>query len=172
MKQEKSYSLGVMPGRRSGGRANTAVITWSFADGCFSACAHVWNARGNDHEISGQCLDTVCAAFPDDAQAQSMLAVWKRWHLNDMRSGCEHQRAERWDARPIDPSKPLSAYGRHFPEQRYDSANMLSWVTRAEHPEGLLSHPCPTCGYKYGSAWMKEEIPADVVSTIESWVER
>src|ERR1043165_2726339 len=22
--------------------------------------------------------------------------IWDRWHLNDMRAGCEHQRAENW----------------------------------------------------------------------------
>jgi hypothetical protein len=23
--------------------------------------------------------------------------------------------------------------------------------------------PCPICGYKYGSAWLKEEVPAEVI---------
>ena len=89
--------------------------------------------------------------------------TWTRWHLNDMRPGCEHQRAEGWDKRPIDPSKPLDTYGKHFPGQRSDSWNMLTWIIREEHPEGLLSVPCPTCGYKYGSAWLHEEVPQDVL---------
>jgi hypothetical protein len=33
-------------------------------------------------------------------------------------------------------------------------------MTTTEHPEGLLSKPCPTCGYKYGSEWKREDIPA------------
>lgn len=32
-----------------------------------------------------------------------------------------------------------------------------------EHPSGLLCKPCPTCGYKYGTAWRKVEVPADVL---------
>lgn len=96
------------------------------------------------------------------------LDTWDKWHLNDMRPGCEHQRAEGWGERPIDPSKPLDAYGRHFEGQRQPSWNMLGWVTRAEHPEGLLSHPCPTCGYKYGSSWLTEAVPDDVVTFLRS----
>src|SRR5215472_8685565 len=67
-----------------------------------------------------------------------LLAVWERWHLNDMHAGCEHQRTEGWEKRPIDPNKPTYAYGKHFVGQRSDSWNMLTWVTRSEHPDGLL----------------------------------
>lgn len=55
-----------------------------------------------------------------------IAGIWKRWHLNNMRAGCEHQRAERWDKR-------------------------------------LLSEPCPTCGYKFGSEWLHEEVPDHVL---------
>ncbi|KKK83807.1 hypothetical protein LCGC14_2789720, partial [marine sediment metagenome] len=41
--------------------------------------------------------------------------------------------------------------------------NMLTWITRKEHPFGLLSYPCPVCGYKYGSAWLYEPLPQDVI---------
>jgi hypothetical protein len=83
------------------------------------------------------------------------------YHLNDMSAGCEHQRAEGWDERPIDPNKPLGSYGLHFDGQRQSSWNMLVWVRRDEHPEGLLSHPCETCGYRYGTSWLYQSIPAD-----------
>ncbi len=33
---------------------------------------------------------------------------------------------------------------------------------------GILSKPCPVCGYKYGSAWLFEEIPADVIEWLFS----
>ncbi len=92
-----------------------------------------------------------------------LLEVWKRWHLNDMRAGCEHQRAEGWADRPIDPNKPMDTYGKHFDGQKQDSWNMLVWVRRDEHPEGLLCEPCPTCGYRYGTAWKHEVIPTDIL---------
>jgi hypothetical protein len=34
--------------------------------------------------------------------------------------------------------------------------------------EDSLSAPCPECGNRYGSAWLRRELPADVVSWIES----
>jgi len=36
------------------------------------------------------------------------------------------------------------------------------WVYPTEHPEGLLTKACPTCGYKYGTKWLKMEIPTAV----------
>lgn len=32
-----------------------------------------------------------------------------------------------------------------------------------------INAPCPTCGYKYGSAWLKKEIPHEIIEKIESW---
>lgn len=42
------------------------------------------------------------------------------------------------------------------------------WTYELEHPEGELMKPCPVCGYKYGSAWLKEAVPAEVISFLES----
>lgn len=46
-----------------------------------------------------------------------------------------------------------------------------TWVKYEEHPEGLLCKPCEECGYKYGSKWVFEEIPQDVIDEIKSWEE-
>lgn len=99
------------------------------------------------------------------------LELWKRWHLNDMRPGCEHQRAMGWDELPINPAVPLSTYGKHFPEQITPSWNMLTWVTRKEHPKGLLCEPCPVCGHKYGSAWLMEKVPLEVLHELSAFPE-
>lgn len=42
------------------------------------------------------------------------------------------------------------------------------WVDYREHPEGLLCRPCPVCGYKYGTAWLKRDLPAEVVTFLQS----
>lgn len=106
---------------------------------------------------SGQIPDAIARFFPE-------AAPFLPWHLNHMHAGCVHQDAEGWGQRPIDPDKPLRAYGRHFPGQRQDSCNMLTWVRRAEHPQGLLGEPCPTCGYEFGTAWTYRALPAEVVA--------
>jgi hypothetical protein len=36
-----------------------------------------------------------------------------------------------------------------------------------KHVDGILSKPCPECGYKYGSSWLKEEIPSDVIEWLD-----
>ena len=41
-------------------------------------------------------------------------------------------------------------------------------TTQLEHPEGLLSKPCPVCGYKYGSSWLFEEIPEEILKELET----
>jgi hypothetical protein len=92
--------------------------------------------NGDAKGSCGQILDSFkikdYAEGWDHALLVRFLETWQRWHLNDMRAGCEHQRAE-------------------------------GWVTGKEHPDGLLCEPCPTCGYKYGSAWLKEDVPIEVV---------
>ncbi|MBQ6403878.1 MAG: hypothetical protein IJI27_08230 [Oscillospiraceae bacterium] len=37
------------------------------------------------------------------------------------------------------------------------------WVRFDEDPRGILCKPCPVCGYKYGTAWLREEVPQDVI---------
>ena len=43
-----------------------------------------------------------------------------------------------------------------------------NWLHEADHPDGYLSKPCPVCGYKYGSKWLKRDLPADVVTFLHS----
>lgn len=112
-------------------------------------------------ESCGQIRETIAEWFPE-------VTPLLPWHLNDMKAACEHQDELGWDKRPIDPSKPLNTYGRFFEGQKQDSWNMLAWVRRDEHPEGLLSEPCPTCGYRYGTKWLKRDLPADVVALAET----
>ena len=124
----------------------------------------IWNASGSDWLSGGQCTDTIRGLFPAGPVAR-LVAIWERWHLGGMRSGCVHQTAEKWSDRPIDPSKPTNAYVDQG--DGHQGWNMLVWVPKSEkHPNGLLSAPCPTCGYKYGSAWLVEALPADVEAEV------
>lgn len=42
------------------------------------------------------------------------------------------------------------------------------WIRYDESPIGILCKPCPVCGYKYGSSWLKEEVPQDVIDWLFS----
>lgn len=38
------------------------------------------------------------------------------------------------------------------------------WVRPVEHPKGVLGVACDVCGHRYGSAWLREDVPADVIA--------
>lgn len=168
-------------------RIATTVIPWAGRAVQFGVFAHVqWDGRRlsisgvegplKNGDAAGGCGQIVMsmrerpeAYTPAEGiDLPRFLEIWDRWHLNDMRAGCEHQRAEGWAERPIDPSKPANAYGLHFEGQTHPSWNRLAWVRPEEHPDGLLTKPCPTCGYRYGSAWLHEDVPEDVIAYLES----
>ena len=58
---------------------------------------------------------------------------------------------------------------RYEPQKKYDWNNgateesTLGWLSPEEHPDGILRNPCPVCGYKYGTSWLKEDVPEDVL---------
>ena len=94
---------------------------------------------------------------------EQLARLWRRWHLNNLKAGCEHQRAARWEERPIDPTRPLHDYDAFVPgHPQTHTYNMLIWVRPEEFPGGLLTAPCEVCGYRYGSAWLYEALPVEV----------
>jgi len=89
-------------------------------------------------------------------KVKKFLDIWDKWHLNDSRAGCEHQREWGWGEEPIDPTQPTTAYGTFYPGQTSPSWNLKGCVYP---PFGHLAEACPECGYKYGTAWLFEEVP-------------
>jgi hypothetical protein len=100
--------------------------------------------RDGDWVSGGQVLDYVRRVTPQvngwSAEDLAKLAtIWERWHLNTMRAGCAHQPAESVVYED-------SPYGR-----RVD----------------LDATPaCPVTGYRYGSAWLTEAVPDDVLEWV------
>lgn len=78
----------------------------------------------------------------DDVRKVSVTLadLWERWHLNDMKAGCEHQ----------------EAWFRESPSLR------PSWKNEYKG----MDVPCPECGYKYGTEWKTEPVPEDVLRQI------
>lgn len=66
--------------------------------------------------------------------------------------------------RMFPPAMPL---GEHF-EQKGAEKKASGWVEYPKHPKGLLHKPCPVCGYRYGTAWIREEVQADIVEWLLS----
>jgi hypothetical protein len=73
--------------------------------------------------------------------------IWKRWHLNDMRAGTFVQEEILRQAK--DKGADLSTY-----EKACDYLHGL---------DSLIDD-----GHKYGSAWLKEELPQDVIDYVST----
>lgn len=55
-----------------------------------------------------------------------------------------------------EPKKPL-----YTGDGGHTETKALGWLREDEHPNGILSKPCPVCGYKYGHSWNYFPIPAN-----------
>jgi len=57
-------------------------------------------SNGNCKGSAGQCVDSFREGRPIEDWTPDMLKklcdIWERWHMNDMRAACEHQRELRW----------------------------------------------------------------------------
>ena len=93
---------------------------------------------------------------------QQFYTIWKEWHLNDMQPDCEHQRALGWKNKRINPEDLPDAKS-----NRDEKGLLASWIYPKEHKDGLLTKPCPVCGYKYGTAWLKKELPYEVINFLK-----
>jgi len=191
-----------------------------------SICGVVGPTPSGNAYSCGQCVDDIREGTPTKMWSKSMLDklcnIWERWHLNDMRAGCEHQVGEDWDA-----SKRVSMYKyKMTPTLREQSDKLHNRVTRDvgqgcnvrlsgdelrlynapyfinsdsanapagyelykeetkpvsslypmdsdtkwcdKHPLGILTKPCPVCGYEWGSSWCYEPLPQDVIDWLKN----
>lgn len=80
---------------------------------------------------------------------REFLAVWDRWHLNTMKAGTSAQEAHLKAIENEFPGYPMSHYD--WACKRLDIANLLV-----------------DNGYKYGTSWLREEVPEDVLKFLKS----
>ena len=172
------------------------------------------NARGGCGQIdpAGETFTSYAPGW-DAEKVAEFAHIWRRWHLNDMRAGCEHQRANWPDPSELaevvtykltrdaltaqnrvrsriaqdmtalgkcelmaeerelyalpytttqTPGADGPTAGRYEVKSR--ERKTIGWLRTDEHPSGILGKPCEVCGYKYGNAWLVEEVPAEVIA--------
>lgn len=101
--------------------------------------------RGEARYISGgQIVDSLAEVVKfaqgwDRRSVDELAALWRRWHLNDMRAGCAH----------VEPVYEIDRYGQRVPSLDHTPA-------------------CALTGYRYGHAWLVEELPEEVVAYVKS----
>lgn len=59
-------------------------------------------------------------------------------------------------ARFYEPRKALYAG-----DTGHEETKKLGWLSEKKHSRGILSKPCPVCGYEYGSSWIYYPIPPE-----------
>jgi hypothetical protein len=91
------------------------------------------------------------AHLEDEAKREALLellTIWERWHLNGMNAGLRPQR----DA--------LRSEARKHPE-------VLDYNAACKFLEGLGLLTMPATKYTYGSAWLVEVMPQDIINRVK-----
>lgn len=150
--------------------------------GCLSLTGQIGPKRNGDAEgSSGQIVDELDPAdFNSFAEGWSAELVdrvretWKRWHLNDMRAGTPEQ-----EARLRELKYDRARHGSdHYPwaKAELERADLQPQVigTKEHTAETCPGRPCSTdCDhvetltYSYGSAWLSEVVPEDVLAFLK-----
>lgn len=146
IRKEKKYL--VAPG---------VYVEWSLVDGNFAMTGTINLRISRGIESFGQNLEDILELYPNDEKLQRMVAVWREWHLNDMTAGSPAQEAALKLNKDSYPGYPISYY---------------DWACSVLHNRGL--QPDPNYMYKdkpysYGSAWLRRELPKEIIAEIESW---
>lgn len=130
-------------------------------DGRLSVVGTSYEGRKAERNFvsAGQCIVearkvTEPAKGFSRADLDRLVEIWDRWHLNDMRAGCEHQRRWGWDTM-------------HRLESKVGGWDYKIKETAKVKAFKRIGRKCPACGYSYGSAWLREELPQDVVDFVE-----
>lgn len=190
------------------------TVEIEYINGRLSLCG---SYAGGGGQIDVAVVETLSPGWTPEMLTK-LGEVWKRWHLNDMRPACEHQRAEGWGKEEIevvtyrltseawklrrkaeneaihaaaigkaanlnDVERALLAFDlgvtHHSPpdadgplsgmlEVEKREVKHAGWVRPNEHQRGVLTKPCPVCGYKYGTAWLREDVPEEVLEWLKS----
>lgn len=107
---------------------------------------------GETTRSGGQIADTLrkLNAAQDDSSddVEALCDLWDRWHLNDLKAGTDRQTAALASYRA-----EIEAAGKSF--DYADACGVLAML--GLHPDR---------GYRYGSAWLYEPIPDDVLAEL------
>jgi hypothetical protein len=123
----------------------------------------------------GSCGQISSALDPDKIQPapewtreriRHFLAIWQRWHLNDMRAGTPRQEAYLRE-HILDYIKEKSECNVSLPHHNW-ATRVLDGAGLNPDPELLHSVNGKIGPYRYGSAWLTEVLPLDVLAWLDA----
>ena len=98
---------------------------------------NVFTASGQTAHYGGQCLDEINKIITPNETFNQIYRLWKLYHLNDMHAGTEKQ------------EKALA--------DKFGGVNANIYTEQCKYLESidlLIDN-----GYKFGTGWLKREIP-------------
>ena len=99
---KKIFDFGKIDFEKRGAKRNRATVTIELKEKengqkVFTASGSIWDAREYDIIAGGQCLDDMRPYLKGSRLFLKIFKLWEKYHLNDMRPYCEHQKALGWD---------------------------------------------------------------------------
>ena len=142
----KKFTFGKIDYYGTGRRINAVEVEVALSDkGVFTASGTIWNSKHTDCVCGGQCLDTI-AEYIKNPTFKKIHRLWKQYHLNDMHAGTVAQEEALVNA---------NLMGRD-----YDYRKCCDYLESI----GLLEDN----GYRYGTAWLKRDIPVEDITEIQN----
>lgn len=100
--------------------------------------------NGDCSGSAGQCVDSIREGRPTDDWTPEMLQkfcdIWDRWHLNDMRPWCKHQRELGWDELA---SKKITMYNYTLNRAAMDAKSQAEKAALTALQNGQVFTPTP-----------------------------
>lgn len=149
----------VNPGKVACGKFNRQFFAEiSFKDGCLSIHGVIGPTKGgNSYGACGQIQDELDRLVPGkDWNAEDVSKfqkIWKRWHLNELNGGSPKQEAF---LRELDAKNEGIGY-----QQACEALKEAGIYEDAD----FIYKGKP---YRYGSAWLKEEVPVEVLEWLQN----
>lgn len=141
---EKTFEFGKIDYTGNGRKDNLVVIEMRFENGNFAASGEIWNSAHTDWITGGQCLDDI-AEYIKTPLFEKIYRLWKLYHLNDMHAGTTRQ------------ENAIKDWEKQGNKYEYNA------VCKMLKEKGLLydtKYRIQGTPYRYGSMWLKREIPA------------
>ena len=142
---KKKFNFGKIDFYGRGRKINLVEVDVELSDkGVFTASGTIWNSKKTDRVCAGQCLDEI-SRYVKTEKFKKIHRLWKLYHLNDTHAGTEKQETA------------LTKAGlTGFAEDYRKCCEYLESI-------GLLVDD----GYKFGTGWLKREIPVDAIKEIK-----
>lgn len=141
-------------------RDNRVTVEVSYEDGKLSFMGNIYNRSNTDITAGGQIREEIAKRFARNPYMQELSAFWKTYHLNDAHPGTEAQ--EEMLERYKKEKRTTSPDGAALPDR---NANHYEWAKKVLEGENMLIDG----GHTYGKAWLKRDVPKEVLERIQSF---